>query len=185
MKRRLLFSLAAIILAASAAMKLTLVIGQQRVQVGTPVCKPYTDYGGTRCVKTECTSSDLFTSYMDCTPDPYAQNKFLCESKLSDCRIISEAKCLDSKTIGYGYACPDSSRDKSFIEAIICPVTCTKRERCTYPENFYLYPQTGCPSNYTNERGCCKQQIASGGCTTAGWDGSCPPGTYPNDGMCC
>jgi hypothetical protein len=22
-------------------------------------------------------------------------------------------------------------------------------------------------------------------CTTPGWDGSCPPGTYPNDGLCC
>jgi hypothetical protein len=27
---------------------------------------------------------------------------------------------------------------------------------------------------------------SGGGCTTAGWDGSCPPGTYPNEsGMCC
>jgi hypothetical protein len=25
----------------------------------------------------------------------------------------------------------------------------------------------------------------SGGCTTPGFDGSCPPGTYPNNGMCC
>jgi hypothetical protein len=26
---------------------------------------------------------------------------------------------------------------------------------------------------------------ASRECTTAGWDGSCPPGTYPDGGMCC
>ena len=32
----------------------------------------------------------------------------------------------------------------------------------------------------------CQRADTGGGCTTAGWDGSCPPGTYPNEsGMCC
>ena len=32
----------------------------------------------------------------------------------------------------------------------------------------------------------CQRADTGGNCTTAGWDGSCPPGTYPNEsGMCC
>jgi len=186
MKPRLMFILAAIIFAAVATVKGVVVVAQQKVQVGTPTCNVFTDSGGTRCAATKCNSRDLFIGYASCTPDPYAQDKQLCEAKPSDCRIISEAKCLDARTIGYGYACPDSSRDKSFTETIICPVECTKRETCAYPENFSLYPRTGCPDNYTNDRGCCKQQVASDGCTTPGFAGGCLPGLDPNEyGMCC
>ncbi|MDQ1614023.1 MAG: hypothetical protein QOG00_3954 [Pyrinomonadaceae bacterium] len=44
---------------------------------------------------------------------------------------------------------------------------------CTYISNDARHYE----SNYTCQ--------TAGGCTTAGWDGSCPPDTYPNGGMCC
>jgi hypothetical protein len=51
----------------------------------------------------------------------------------------------------------------------------------------------GCPSGtYNNGQGCCfpiaptPTPTSGGGCTTPGFDGSCPPGTSPDAfGMCC
>ncbi|HLL72150.1 MAG TPA: hypothetical protein VK363_11985 [Pyrinomonadaceae bacterium] len=50
----------------------------------------------------------------------------------------------------------------------------------------------GCPSGeYNNGSDCCFPTTAGGGggaemaCTTPGWNGTCPYGTYPKNGMCC
>ncbi|HEV7906337.1 MAG TPA: hypothetical protein VGO96_21025 [Pyrinomonadaceae bacterium] len=57
--------------------------------------------------------------------------------------------------------------------------------------NKPAYGDYGCPSGYYNNgNNCCVPVTAGGGgdgggCTTPGWNGSCPPGTYPNNGMCC
>ncbi len=127
MRPYLVFKLAAVILMAAAAIAVAGTMVQEKVQVGTPRCEVFTDLGGTRCANTRCTTpGDSFANYAKCEPDPSAQDKQLCEIKPFDCTIISEAKCIDSRTIGYGYTCPDNDRDKSFTETITCPLTCTK-----------------------------------------------------------
>ena len=124
---RSLFKLSVIALLLAVVVKVAVTMAQERVQVGVAKCEVFTDLGGTRCANARCiTPGDSFTNYADCTPDPSAQDKQLCEIKPFDCTIVSEAKCLDSVTIGYSYTCPDIERGKSFTETITCPVTCTK-----------------------------------------------------------
>lgn len=50
--------------------------------------------------------------------------------------------------------------------------------------NCFVPHNAGVENNY--HRHSCSTAAGTGGCTTVGWDGSCPPGTYPNEsGMCC
>jgi hypothetical protein len=137
MNYRLVLLLSLAFFLTAAAMKIYVVRAQQQVQVSTPVCTVFGSNSTppTRCARARCSDSgDSFTNYSNCTPDPYTQDKQVCETKPSDCTIISQAKCIDSRTIGYGYSCPDSSRDRSFTETIICPVDCTK---CSVRPNAY------------------------------------------------
>jgi hypothetical protein len=177
MNRRLLL-LSLFLCIATLVIKIYMVQAQQQeLQVGTPVCMVFDSNSNppVRCARTRCSDSgDSFSNYTSCSPDPSIQDKQICETKPSDCLIVSQAKCIDSKTVGYTYVCPDSSRDRSFTETIDCPVTCKK---CLTKPNAYGLCPTGYTKNSTT--GCCdrNQQVA---CYTK--QEYCM--MYPDDGRC-
>jgi hypothetical protein len=78
--------------------------------------------------------------------------------------------------------------DVLVVAALYCctPTTCPEDytwsfESCSCEPTESKCEASGWYWNFTNST--CQVDI---GCTTPGWDGSCPPGTSPNDyGMCC
>lgn len=184
MNYRSMFILAAAIFVASALIKATVVIGQQEMatyKVGTPVCEAYQSNSNPpiKCARTRCTTpGDAFENYDSCTPDPYAQDKHMCENKPYDCTIVSPVKCLDARTIGYGYTCPDVEKGKSFTETITCPVDCTKPLPCPTPKGTPPARECSWDSKYCTWE--CKFLVE--GCNSNG--AMCPIPTVWSDEFC-
>ena len=63
-------------------------------------------------------------------------------------------------------------------------MTCSRPSPCPTPTS--PKPSQDCTWNTTHCTWFC-DYASGGGCTTPGWDGSCPPGTYPDlsTGLCC
>jgi hypothetical protein len=171
MNYRLLLQLSFCFFIAAASIKMYVVHAQrQRIQIGTPKCELFNSNSdaATKCAKTVCTAGgDSFGNYTECSPDPYEQNKQLCEQlPYQNCEVTQTVKCsTDNRTINYSYYCPANNLSSGYTETIICPVTCTK---CLTQPNAYGL----CPSGYTNDNGCCipREQIV---CTD----------TTPDDGV--
>jgi hypothetical protein len=158
--------------------------GLMTVKVGTPACEPFESNGlpATKCARTRCTTpGDAFENYISCTPDPFTQDKQMCETKPFDCSIVSPIKCNNSTTISYGYTCPDINRDKSFTATITCPVDCRKQSPCPTPTS--PKPSTNCRWDTTHCTWEC--DFVADGCLTQGFAGGCLPGYEPVDGWCC
>jgi hypothetical protein len=184
MNYRLLLLLSLLLFLASVSIKIWMVKAQrQRKQVGTPSCNVFVSNSAsaTKCARTKCLSpqGDSFENYERCTPDPYTQDKQICEAVPTDCELTQSVSCSDGdRTISYNYYCPNSNLSTGNTLTIICPVTCTK---CLVKPNLY----NQCPRGYYNDNGCCipREQIA---CTTPAINGSCPLGGPPDEfGMCC
>jgi hypothetical protein len=149
------------------------------VQVGTPRCTPHTEESGVECRDLSCAYGTISTS-QECTPDPAFQKGHLCQNVPSGCANVTPIGCsTDNTRAAYSYQCDDLVR---VVQAtIVCPVTCYKY--CPTPEGRQPCRQATWDTTYC-EWNTSKCQLAEN-CTTAGWDGSCPPGTYPDGGMCC
>ena len=191
MKRRhllvpamLLITLAASLLTHSALAQLV------TRSVGTPSCNAYDDLQGNHCYEIKCRPNpDDYTNYKTCDGKPISYSLysvFDCEIPPSVAQIRNHITCTTNPNIiSYSWVGnPDADGNRtehSETTTMICPHSCQK---CAVEPNGYNL----CPKGYkkNSSTGCCDRvgQIAS--CTTPGFDGSCPYGTYPDgSGMCC
>jgi hypothetical protein len=183
MKHPLLLIVALLLIAAGSCFLTYSVLAQVITKsVGRPSCQPFTDQGGDRCYALRCDPSpDSFANYDSCDGRPITNSTY----GVQDCEITrnrtieDHIRCsINPNSIYWSWS--NATGTYGQVTTIICPHSCKK---CA------VYPNTydACPTGYrkNNSTGCC-DRIEQLACTTPGWDGSCPPGTFPNDsGLCC
>ncbi len=126
--------------------------------------------------------------------------------------LLTATASADKKVASFGYSCADEREGVINGTPLVCPLQC-RNCSSTQIKNPTLTGCVDCPSpkvaNGTWTECVCPQptptpprfrqdcvwvdsrcrwecgQIGDGGCTTPGFDGSCPPGTSPIGGMCC
>lgn len=79
----------------------------------------------TKCGSVGCTNIVWYGNTV-CTPSPYDQDRFLCDSQVAQgCTITETTHCSGDKTlIGFGYSCEDGREGVTNSEPNTCPVQC-------------------------------------------------------------
>ena len=100
---------------------------------------------------------DVYMQYRTCL-DSQSAKKVTCANSSTNCKANCSCKCsLAGATTGY--------------RGVV-----SWTDTCIETEVVRTYECNNC-GNPTS--------TGDGGCTTPGWGEGCPPGTYPNNGMCC
>lgn len=185
MKHHLLLILALLLIASGSCFLTYSVLAQVITKsVGTPSCQAFNDQSGDKCYALKCNPSpDSYANYDTCDGRPISSTLYgvqLCEIPPIGGTIQDHITCrIDTLSIYYSWV-NNVGTEKVEIISTICPHSCKK---CAVYPNAY----DACPSGYrkNSSTGCC-DRIEQLACTTPGWDGSCPLGTYPDgSGLCC
>jgi hypothetical protein len=93
-----------------------------------------------------------------------------------------QCSCIPPPDNGWviSYSLPDDSNVSEAKRCLGCPTPTPTPTPCPTPNT----PAPSANCNWDSQY-CTWNCDYAGGCTTPGWDGSCPYGTYPNNGMCC
>ena len=159
---------------------------ESRTYTGTNKCEVVNARDGDRWADMWCQGT--YSSNGTCTGPPSHTRLF--ERVPGTCvnpNIDNPLPCnAGDKSAGFGYTCENpAGEDKGFSQTKLGPeytVTCDPNPGgCSTPTS--PKPSANCSWDATYCTWNC--DYAGGGCTTPGWDGSCPYGTYPNNGMCC
>jgi hypothetical protein len=165
--------------------------------LGVPRCEAFNDASGDHCYRLRRDATpDAYGNYKKCDGTPGEDNGLagtateldgveLCEVPPDGGTITEHITCNATTpplSIHYAYI-TNTGATKSSQAGMKCPHDCWK---CEVDPNFYGFCSAGRHKNTTT--GCCDLNgtVAGGGCTTPGWDGSCPPGTEDDGtGWCC
>ncbi len=94
-----------------------------------------------------------------------------------------QCSCIPPPDNGWviSYSLPDDSNVSEAKRCLGCPTPTPTPTPCPTPNT----PAPSANCSWDSRYCTWNCDYAGGGCTTPGWDGSCPYGTYPNNGMCC